>query len=203
VLYSAIVRLPAAFLFPLLGACSYSLEGELAQVRAEIVELQRKIPPDAPLWVHDGPDNFDQFITDDTPHVPDFIYLHLLRKLNAMSDSAVERLARGTLDWDALARDPAAFRGQVFRAHGVIGELHGEPVEDPKHPVRTVHAGLLFEGGRRPVLFHVVRKPDVLTLREDTVETAAVFVKMIEYTSASGRRVTAPFVVGKLLRRYL
>ncbi|HXX95266.1 MAG TPA: hypothetical protein VEN81_16710 [Planctomycetota bacterium] len=197
------MRAPAYALLPLLGACSYSLEGDLAQIRTEIVELQKKIPPEAPLWVHDGPDSFDPFIEDDTPHVPDFIYLHLLRKLNALSDAEVEAMARGPLDWDACARDPGAFRGQVFRAHGVIGELHGEVVEDARHPVRTVHAGLLFENGRRPVLFHVVRKPDVLTLREDTVETAAVFVKMIEYTSVSGRRLLAPFVVGKVLRRYL
>ncbi len=175
----------------------------MANVRTEIVALQGKIPPEAPLWVHDGPDNFDQFITDDTPSVPDFIYLHLLRKLNAMSDAEVEALAPGPLDWDACAADPAKFRGRVFRAHGVIGELHTEPVEDAKHPVRTVHAGLIFEKGRRPILFHVVRKPDVLVLREDTVETAAVFVKMIEYTTVSGRRISAPFVVGRVLRRYL
>ena len=175
----------------------------MASVRAEIVDLQRKLPSEAELWVHDGPDNFDRFIEDDTPRVPDFIYLHLLKKLNSMSDAEVEALAKGPLDWDACAKDPAAFRGRVFRAHGVIGELHTERVEDAKHPVRTVHAGLLFEKGRRPVLFHVVRKPDVLVLREDTVETAAVFVKMIEYTTASGRHVSAPFVIGKLLRRYL
>jgi len=203
VLYSAVVRLPLVVLLPLLGSCSYSLEGELAGVRAEIVELQRKIPPESALWVHDGPDNFDQFIEDNTPRVPDFIYLHLLRKLNSMGDAEVEALAKESLDWDACAKDPASYRGRIFRAHGVIGELHTEPVEDAKHPVRTVHAGLLFEKGSRPILFHVVRKPDVLVLREDTVETAAVFVKMIEYTTVSGRQVTAPFVVGKILRRYL
>jgi hypothetical protein len=66
-----------------------------------------------------------------------------------------------------------------------------------------VHAGLFFDRGQRPVIFHVVDKPDVLVLREDTVETTAVFVKMIEYTSASGRRLRAPFLVGKVLRRTL
>lgn len=202
-IYSRIVRLPLLILLPLLGSCSYSLEGEIANVRAEIVDIRRKIPPEAALWVHEGPDNFDRFIEDDTPQVPDFIYLHLLRKLDAMGDAEVESLAQGPLDWDACAKDPAAFRGRVYRAHGVIGELHAEPVREAKHPVRTVHAGLLFEKGRRPVLFHVVRKPDVLVLREDTVETAAVFVKMIEYTTASGRRISAPFVVGRTLRRYL
>ena len=202
VLYCGAVRVAALLLLPLLASC-YSLEGEIAGVRAEIVDLQKKIPSDAALWVHDGPDNFDQFIEDDTPRVPDFIYLHLLKKFNSMSDAEVEALARGPLDWDACAADQAAHRGRVFRAHGVIGELHTERVEDAKHPVRMVHAGLLFEKGRRPVLFHVVRKPDVLVLREDTVETAALFVKIIEYTTASGKRISAPFVVGRVLRRYL
>lgn len=188
---------------PLLAACSYSLEGEIAATRAEITQLQRRIPPETALWVHEGPDNFNQFIEDDTPSVPDFIYLHLLRKLNAMSAPEVDAAAVGTYDGDRFAADPAAFRGRIYRVHGLVGDLHPETVADPKHPVRTVHAGLLFDPARRPVLFHVVEKPDVLVLREDTVETAAVFVKMIEYTSRGGRRVLAPLFVGKVLRRTL
>lgn len=197
------MRFAALLLIPSAASCSYSLEGEIAATRTEIVELQRRIPPEAPLWVHDGPDNFNQFVEDDTPQVPDFIYLHLLKKLHAMSAAEVEAMAQGTFDWDAFAKDPATYRGRLFRAHGLIGELHTETVGDPKGPVRTVHAGIFFDKGRRPVLFHVVQKPDVLVLREDTVETAAVFVKMIEYTSRSGKRVIAPFFVGKVLRRYL
>lgn len=193
----------ASVLLLSLASCSYSLEGEIAQTRAQIVDLERQIPPEAPLWVHEGPDNFNQFLEDDTPNVPDFIYHHLLRKLHAMSAAEVEALAQGTFDWDAIAKDPAAFRGKIIRAHGVIGELHTEPVADAKGPVRIVHEGVFFDKGRRPVLFRVVQKPDVLVLREDTVETAAVFVKMIETTSKSGRRLIAPFFVGKVLRRYL
>jgi hypothetical protein len=167
------------------------------------VDLERHIPPESPLWVHDGPDAFDPWVDDDTPRVPEFIYLHLLRKLNSMTAAEVERMAQGPLDWDAVASDPSAARGRVFRAHGLIGDLHGEAVHDPEHPVRTVHAGIFFDRGQRPVLFHVVTKPDVLVLREDTVETTAVFVKMIEYTSQTGRHVRAPLLVGKVLRRTL
>lgn len=201
-IYSPIVRRSIALL-ALLSSCSYSLDADRQALRAEIVALERKIPADAPLWVHDGPDNFNQWIEDDSPRVPDFIYLHLLRKLHGMSSAELERLARGPLDWDALDNDPDQARGRVFRAHGVIGDLHGETVDDARHPVRTVHAGIFFDRGRRPVIFHVVDKPDVLVLREDTVETTAVFVKMIEYTSASGRQVRAPLLVGKSLRRTL
>jgi hypothetical protein len=53
------------------------------------------------------------------------------------------------------------------------------------------------------VIFHVTRKPEVLTLRQDEVETHAVFVKWIDYKTKSGRTVTAPFFVGRTLRRYL
>jgi hypothetical protein len=35
------------------------------------------------------------------------------------------------------------------------------------------------------------------------VETRAIFVKWIEYKSRSGKLVTAPFFIGKTLRRYL
>jgi len=201
--YSWTVR--ALALLPLLacGSCSYSLEGEIAGMRAEITDLRRRIPPETELWVHDGPDHFGQFLEDDTPRVPDFIYLHLLRKLHSMSAAEVDAAAQGSYDWDRFSKDPAAFRGRIYRVDGLVAELHTEPIADPKHPVRTVHAGLFFDRGRRPVLFHVVQKPDVLVLREDTVETAAVFVKMVEYTTKSGRTVVAPFFVGKVLRRTL
>lgn len=189
-------------LLPLLG-CSYSLDGQIAQTRAEIVRLERSIPPESPLWVHDGPDNFDQFIEDDTPRVPDFIYHHLLRKLKGMSVSEVEALSSGRFDWDACLKDPATFRGRIFRTHGVIGRLESLPVAEATCPVKTVHEGILFDARRRPVRVHIVEKPDVVILREDTVETVAVFVKLIEYTSVAGQRVTAPFFVGKVLRRYL
>ena len=201
--YSTAVRPLLLLLLALPASCSYSLEGEIAATRAEITELRRRIPPEAALWVHEGPENFNQFVEDDTPRVPDFIYLHLLRKLHGMSAAEIESAAAGTYDGERFAADPGAFRGRIYLTHGLIGELHTEPVTDPKHPVRSVHAGVFFDPARRPVLFHVIQKPDVLVLREDTVETAAVFVKMIEYTSKSGRRVIAPFFVGKVLRRYL
>ena len=50
----------AAGLALVLGGCSYSLEGDIDGLRAEIVDIERKIPPEAPLWIFDGPDRFDQ-----------------------------------------------------------------------------------------------------------------------------------------------
>ena len=180
-----------AFLVPLLGGCSASLESEISGTRAEIVELEKRIPPGSPLWIFDGPDRFDQFLEDPDAGVPEHIHRHLLRKLH---DMEVEGLSKGDFDFDACLTDPGAFRGTFWRVQGVIGEFHAEPLS---------HAGVLFDSKMRPVLFHVVRKPDVLTLRKDSVETQAIFVKWIAYTSKSGRRVTAPFFVGKALSRTL
>ena len=198
----ATVRI-ALLLTALLGGCSYSLQSDIAGARAEIVELKRKIPPESPLWIFEGPDKFDSFVPDYDPGVPDFLYHHLLRRLNSMTDEEVDGLVKGEFDLDECSRDPHLFRGKVWRVHGVIGEIHAEQVADPKHPVRLAHAGVFFDDSTRPFLFHVVRKPEVLTLRQDVVETRAIFVKWIEYKSRSGKLVTAPFFIGKTLRRYL
>jgi len=183
--------------------CSHSLESDLADTRAQIVELQKKIPPDSPLWIFDGPDRFDSFVTDNDPGIPDFLYHHLLRKLDGLSDEEVDGLSRGDFDFEECVKDPGLFRGKVWRVHGVIGELHAEPVLNPKVPVQMAHSGVFFDSTLRPVLFHVTRKPEILTLRQDEVETRAIFVKWIDYKSRSGRTITAPFFVGKTLRRYL
>jgi len=186
-----------------LAGCSYSLDRDIVNARAEIVDLQRKIPPESPLWIFEGPDRFDSFLTDYDLGVPDFLYHHLLRRLDAMSDAEVDGLVKGDFNLEACSQDPGLFRGKIWRIHGMIGELHAEPVADAKHPVKLAHAGVFFDSATRPFLFHVVQKPDVLTLREDLVESRAIFVKWIEYKTRSGRRVTAPFFIGKSLRRYL
>ncbi len=199
----AAVRFTFFVLGILAGGCSYSLDSDIGQARAEIIDLKRKIPPESPLWIFEGPDRFDAFVADYDPGVPEFLYHHLLRKLDAMSSEEIDAQSKGEFDLDECSRDPALFRGRIWRVHGVIADFRGEPILDPNHPVRTAHAGVFFDRNTRPVLFHVTQKPEVLTLKEDTVETRAVFVKWIEYTSKSGKIVTAPFFIGKTLRRYL
>lgn len=202
----AIIRaMRALLLAPLwmLGACAYSLQSDIDDARAQIVEIERRIPPESPLWIFEGPDRFDSFLVDYDPGVPEFLYHHLLRRLNAMTDAEIDAQSKGDFDREECSRDPALFRGKIWRVHGVIGELHAEPIADLKHPVRQAHAGVFFDASTQPSLFHVTQKPEVLTLRQDVVEIRGVFVKWIEYTSRSGRQVTAPFFVAKTLRRYL
>jgi hypothetical protein len=193
----------AALALLALGSCSYSLADDAAGLRTEIVGLERSVPPESPLWIAEGPNRFDPFLEDRSPHVPDFIYHHLLRRLHGMADREPDAQSQGDFDRAACEKEPSMFRGRFWRVHGVIADLHPEPLEDPRHPVRVAHAGVLFDETMQPVLFHVVDKPDVLTLREDTVEAKAVFVKIIEYTSRSGRKVAAPLFIGKSLRRTL
>src|SRR5687768_10714818 len=115
-----------------LGACSYSLQGEIENARAEIVDIERKIPPEAPLWIFEGPDRFEAFLDDFTPGIPEYIYHHLLKKLHAMGVDEVEGQTAGEFDPEECLKDPAAFRGRIWRVHGLIGELHAEAIPDPK-----------------------------------------------------------------------
>ena len=186
-----------------LAGCSYSLDRDIVNARTEIVDLQRKIPPESPLWIFEGPDRFDSFLTDYDLGVPDFLYHHLLRRLDALSDAEIDGMVKGEFNLEECAQDPHLFRGKMWRIHGMIGELHAEQITDAKHPVKLAHAGVFFDAATRPVLFHVTQKPDVLTLREDLVEIRAIFVKWIEYKTKSGRLVTAPFFIGKTMRRCL
>lgn len=196
-----LILLPAGLL--LLGACAYSLDDEVLEIRAEIAQLRKSVPPESPIWISEGPDRFDLVVEDYSDRVPDYIYQHVLRKLHEMKPGEAEALSRGDFDWAACEADPAKFRGRFWCVRGVIGDLHAAAPGDRDFPVRRVFSGVLFDGRMRPVLFHVVQKPDVLTLREDSVETKAIFVKMIEYTTRSGRRVVAPFFIGRTLRRFV
>jgi hypothetical protein len=194
------ILLPAILL---LAGCSTTLDGEILDLRAEITRLERTVPPEAPIWISEGPDAFDRVIDDYSGRVPDYIYDHILRKLNALKPEEVDALSKGDFDRSRCLTGPDDYRGRFWRVRGVVGDIRAEDSRDPGAPVRRVYSGILFDGRARPILFHVIQKPEVLTLREDTVETRAIFVKMIEYTTRSGHRVTAPFLIGKTLRRYL
>lgn len=196
------MRLPLPLLLALAG-CTHSLESDIAGTRAEIVALEKSIPPEAPLWIFEGPDRFDQVITDGDAGVPDYLYHHLLKTLDALPDEEIDARSKGDFNFDEAAKDPGLFRGRIWRVHGIIGEIHTERVDNPKIGIPMAHAGVFFGSALKPVLFHVTRKPEILTLREDAVETRAVFVKWIDYKSKSGRTITAPFFVGKTLRRYV
>src|SRR5262245_16231740 len=104
----ATVRI-ALLLAVLPGGCSYSLESDIVNARAEIVELKKKIPPESPLWIFEGPDKFDSFVPDYDAGVPDFLYHHLLRRLNSMSDEEVDGMVKGEFDLDECSRDPHQF----------------------------------------------------------------------------------------------
>lgn len=194
-------RLSAALALLLDGSCSYSLEVATETVRAERVALEKSLPADAPLWVSEGPDRFDPYLDDHSFRIPDFIYLHLVRKLHALTPAETDALSQGDLDVAAALKEPARFRGRVWRSSGLIAELHTEPVGDRAVP--RAHAGIFFTGKMQPVIFHVIEKPDVLTLREDHVETRGIFVKLIEYPTKAGGTAVAPLIVGKTLRRIL
>lgn len=193
----------AGTLLLLLGGCSYTLENDLSEARAQIRSLQAQIPPASPLWISEGPDRFDAFTEDGSASVPRHIHEHVLWKLSELSPAAAELLVQGAFDYEACRKDPGVFRGKFWRVNGLIGDLRPGPVEHPRHPVAGAHSGALFDEARRAVLFHVAEKPDVLTLHEDTVMLGAVFVQWVDYTSKSGRVVSAPYFIGKLLRRTL
>lgn len=188
----------------LLASCGYSLRDDMEDLHAEIEADERSIPPEAPLWISEGPNAFDRFVRDASDRVPEFIYRHLVRKLHALPSEEIDARVEGTLDPGKADGDPDLYRGKFWRVSGVIGHLRARPVRGKDFPVPLTHEGVLFFDGRMsPVLFHVVEKPEVLTLREDWVETHALFVKIIEYTTESGRVVRAPFFIGKVLRRLL
>ena len=191
-------------LLPLLlvSACAQrSLETELAQVRAEIADLEKKVPSDAPLWIREGPNNFDLAVEDRTQRIPGFVYNHLLDKFGKMTEKDVAELVEPSFDLDRLLADPPSCRGKVFAVRGQIARMNAIPIEDGTEPRRFIYSGALFIGNK-PVLFHVVSKPDVVYLGQDAVDFKGVFVKTITCPARNGEAVEAPFFICRAVRKY-
>jgi len=185
------------------GACSYSLDSEILEIRAEIERLEKSIPPEAPIWISEGPDRFDLVIEDHSERVPEHIYRHVLAKLRALKPEEADALAAGDFDREACETAPSRFRGRFWRLRGLLGDLRAEEPAGLPPGVPRVYAAVLFDARSRPMVVHLLQKPEILTLGEDHVEAKALFVKILEYTGRSGRRIAAPFFIGRTLRRFL
>jgi hypothetical protein len=178
------------------------MQGQLAEIRAEIQLLERSIPPESPLWPNDGENAFNKFVEDYTPRIPDFIYNHVIGKLSAMTDSQVEAMAQPGLSLESVTADPAAHRGRILRVTGHIASLTSQRYEvEVGKARREVFQGALFIG-EKPILFHLATKPDVVYLGSDTVDFSGVFVKILTYPSPSGKTVSAPFFLARSLRKF-
>ncbi|HEY3226822.1 MAG TPA: hypothetical protein VGK61_07515 [Planctomycetota bacterium] len=186
-----------------LASCApRGFRGGLDEIRAEIQALERSIPPEAPLWPDKGENAFNRYIEDYTPRIPDFVYDHVSLKLAGMSEGEIENLVQPKFDLEELTSNPTAARGKVWRVSGHIANLTAQKYAvEGKVATREVFQGAIFIEGK-PVLFHLVRKPDVVYLGTDEVDFSGVFVKILTYQSQGGITVSAPFFMAKSLRKY-
>lgn len=188
----------------LLASCGRpsGLRGPLAELRAEIQDLERTTAASDKLWPDEGDGAFNKYVEDNTPRIPDFIYDHVVGKLKTMSEAQVDALAVPAVDLKDVFADPPAWRGKLIRITGRIGHLAPErqAMEASSKP-REVFAGTLFNGDQ-PVHFHVVNKPDVVYLGSDEVDFIGVFIKVLGYPKPGEETVSAPFFIAKTLRKY-
>ena len=106
------------------------MQSELSRIRAEIQELERSVPENAPLWIGEkdvaerpelsDEDVFDLYIEDRTPGIPDFVYDHVMSKLAKMAPDEIEKQSAGDFPYDAAQQEPASYRGRVWRITGWI-----------------------------------------------------------------------------------
>jgi len=198
-----------------LPGCGPSLYADLARIREEIAELERldrRVPPESPLWITEeeaagnpalSPDDaFNRHIQDHTASIPDFVYFHVMRKLAAMTPEEIEGSCAGEFPYDTAEENPASLRGRVWHVTGTILTLRFQTFSGPDDTKSQAYSGAAYTGPGEAFFFHVVEKPPVLYLDEDMVELYGVFVKMV-MMGPPERRTSVPFFLGRRLKRYV
>lgn len=178
-----------------------TIHDDLAELRAEITRLERDVPPDAPLWIDDGPNAFALFLEDFSPRIPDFVYNHVAATLAKMPDADIRAQVKGAFSVPECLEDPSRFRGRFWKIHGPIGNLEPQPVGERGLGFAETFSGVLFMDGR-PVLFHLIEKPEVAFIGEDVVQADAIFLKIVRYRARNGRDIDAPFLMGRRMGQY-
>lgn len=178
------------------------LDSDLANLRAEIAEIEKEMPPQEPLWVHEGPHSFNAILEDGPSRIPSHIYNHVASKLEKLPEAELASITEKSFDLSKLVADPASHRGRVYGVQGVIAKLTPMPITDGNQPAKTTYYSGAVWSGNRPILFHSVTKPDMVWIGQDSVEFRGLFVKMITYTARNGESVQAPFFMCKSVRKY-
>lgn len=182
----------------LAGCRPVGLQSDLEEVRSEIRVLEKRIPPETPIYVQE----FESALDDETPRIPGEIYEHVAKHLSRMTDEDIRAKVDKNADYRLLLEEPSGMRGRFVRMEGLIGKIWTEQVQIAGVPNPWIYAGILFVKNRDPLLFHVIEKPDLLNLKEDLVYLDAIFLKVVEYQIQDGGKVRAPLIVGRRLHKY-
>ncbi len=184
-------------LLPLLSGCRPSLRDELGALHAERVEMEAdlEIREGTPMWIPD----FAKHLIDGDTYIPSFIYDHILAKLYQMAEPDIRVQTEEGFD----PENPGESRGRFWRISGGIARIWPEKIPGSRAPLKRVYAGIIYTEEGFPILFHVIKKPEVLELGEDFVELDGLFLKTMLFQGAKGKTITAPFFLARSLRKLM
>ncbi|HET6204152.1 MAG TPA: hypothetical protein VFI25_15275 [Planctomycetota bacterium] len=121
---------------------------------------------------------------------------HLLAAVENLPADPFEGAGVGEPDPGAIGKDPARYRGEIFRTRGRVLSIE-TVASDPSLPCRPEHGrGAIRREGGDLVFFAVLR--DSGTSRDDFVRLDGFFWKVFQGT-VDGASATAPLFVGKRL----
>lgn len=185
----------------LLAACRSAelpFAEEIYVVRSDVKMLENEIAQESPLWQ----DDFNRVLDDDTDHVPEAVYRHVVRKIWKMSDEQISGVVHTGIKVRALKEGPSEHRGKFIRLTGRVSKVWPESVNFSGYPHRQIIAGMAYANDIEPFLFHVLVPPGPLYAKEDVIGIDGLFLKVITYDLANGGQLRAPFLVGRAVRKY-
>jgi hypothetical protein len=171
---------------------------EIYVVRSDVKMLENEVAQESPLWQ----DDFNRVMDDDSTHVPEAVYRHVVRKIWKMTDEQISELAQTGIKVKAVKERPSEYRGKFLRVTGRVSKVWPENVNFGGYPQRQVVAGMAYANDIEPFLFHVLVPPGPLYAKEDVIGIDGLFLKVITFDLANGGQLRAPFLVGRAVRKY-
>ncbi len=128
---------------------------------------------------------------DNSATMKDIVYEKLMTKAQDIEKEAAEEL-----DYSSALNEPDKNHGKVFKIQGLVIKFW--PV---KFADKTLYSALIFTKDHQPLLVHILKKPDVIYLKEDIVQGKAFFVKTIDFQTTIGD-MKIPFFMAKTVAKY-
>lgn len=178
----------------LIASCKDIKDIRLEQLEKELELYNRE---ELPIYHQ----KFDEFIDDHTPIEIDFIYNYIAKKLSVADQNEIGKITNKDFKYDDLMNLSSKHRGKFFKVMGTIADMEVIKLPDGSQ-VPEIHAGVFFTSDRKPILFHLIEKPDLLYLREDTILINGLFIKLITHETKRGDKITIPFFMAKNLQKY-
>jgi hypothetical protein len=128
-------------------------------------------------------------------------YWRLIQLLTSYSPEEVDQRAVKRLDYDAVLRDPDAWRGEFVTVRGVPAFMYTQKLSGKVFGIGDVYRGFLTDAdGDNGIVFDLPEPPPAFEMRRTPIDIDGVLYRTVRYETQQGKVRVVPYLLARTMR---